>query len=70
MIKKISGKSKAASNQYLNINFNGGTEDMADPLGDAFSKNSSNAHYSEELQNYQTQQKKIKLNFKFSNNEE
>ena len=77
MLRKISGKTKAASLQHLNTNFNGGTEteatitkDIADTLGNAFRKNSSNAHYSEELKNYQTQQENIKLNLKFSNNEE
>ena len=46
MVRKISGKSKAASHQHLNSNFNGGVEtkattkkDIADTLGDAFSKN-------------------------------
>ena len=53
MVRKISGKSKAASHQHLDSNFNGGAEtkattkkDIADTLGDAFSKNSSNANYS------------------------
>ena len=77
MVRKISGKSKAASHQHLNSNFNGGAEtkattkkDIADTLGDAFSKNSSNANYPKEFQNYQKHQEKIKLNFKSSNNEE
>ena len=58
-------------------NLNGGAEtkattkkDIADTLGDAFSKNSSNANYPKEIQNYQKHQEKIKLNFKSSNNEE
>ena len=74
---KDTGKSKAASHQHLNSNFNGGAEtnattekDIADTLGDAFSKNSSNANYPKEFQNYQKHQEKIKLNFKSSNNEE
>ena len=73
MVRKISGKSKAASHQHLNSNFNVGGEtkattkkDMADTLGDAFSKNSSNANYPKEFQNYQKHQEKIKLNFKSS----
>ena len=77
MVRKISGKSKAASHQHLNSNFNGGAEtkattkkDIADTLGDAFSKNSSNSNYPEEFRNYQTHQEKINLNFKSSNNEE
>ena len=77
MVRKISGKSKAASHQHLNSNFNGGAEtkattkkDIADTLGDAFSKNSSNSNYPKEFQNYQKHQEKIKLNFKSSNNEE
>ena len=77
MVRKISGKSKAASHQHLNSNFNGGAEskattknDIADPLGDAFSKNSSNSNYPKEFRNYQTHQEKINLNFKSSNNEE
>ena len=60
MVRKISGKSKAASHQHLNSNFNGGAEtkattkkDIADSLGDAFSKNSSNSNYPKEFQNYQ-----------------
>ena len=71
MVRKISGKSKAASHQHLNSNFNGGAEtkattkkDIADTLGDAFSKNSGNANYREEFQSYLKQQEKIKLNFK------
>ena len=77
MVRKICGKSKAASHQHLNSNFNGGAEtkattkkDIADTLGDAFSKNSSNSNYPKEFQNYQKHQEKIKLNFKSSNNEE
>ena len=77
MVRKISGKSKAASHQHLNSNFNGGAEtkattkkDIEDTLGDAFSKNSGNPNYPEELQSYLRQQEKIKLNFKSSNNEE
>ena len=77
MVRKISGKSKTASHQHLNTNFNGGAEtkattkkDIADTLGDAFSTNSANRNYSKEFQNYQKQQEKIKLNFKSSNNEE
>ena len=77
MVRKISGKSKAASHQHLNSNFNGGAEtkattkkDIADTLGDAFSKNSSNSNYPKEFQNYQKHKEKIKLNFKSSNNEE
>ena len=77
MVRKISGKSKAASHQHINSNFNGGAEtkattkkDIADTLGDAFSKNSSNSNYPKEFQNYQKHQEKIKLNFKSSNNEE
>ena len=77
MVRKISGKSKAASHRHLNSNFNGGAEtkattkkDIADTLGDAFSKNSSNSNYPKEFQNYQKHQEKIKLNFKSSNNEE
>ena len=77
MVRKISGKSKSASHQHLNTNFNGGAEtkattkkDIADTLGDAFSTNSANRNYSKEFQNYQKQQEKIKLNFKSSNNEE
>ena len=77
MVRKISGKSKAASHQHLNSNFNGGAEtkattkkDIADTLGDAFRKNSSNSNYPKEFQNYQKHQEKIKLNFKSSNNEE
>ena len=73
MVRKISGKSKAASHQHLNSNFNGGAEikattkkDIADTFGDAVSKNS----YPKEFQNYQKHQEKIKLNFKSSNNEE
>ena len=49
MVRKISGKSKSASHQHLNTNFNGGAEtkattkkDIADTLGDAFSTNSAN----------------------------
>ena len=52
MVSKISVKSKAASHQHLYSNFNGGAEtkattkkDIADTLGDAFSKNSSNVNY-------------------------
>ena len=66
MVRKISGKFKAASHQHLNSNFNGGAEtkattkkDLADTLGDAFSKNSSNAKYPKEFQNYQKHQEKI-----------
>ena len=69
MVRKISGKSKSASNQHLNTNFNGGAEtkatakkDIADTLGDAFSTNSVNRNYSEGFQKYQKQQEKIKLN--------
>ena len=65
MVRKISGKSKAASHQHLNSNFNGGAEtkattkkDIADTLGDAFSKNSSNANYPKEFQNYQNIKKR------------
>ena len=53
MVRKISGKSKSASYQHLNTNFNGGAEtkattknDIADSLGDAFSTNSANRNYS------------------------
>ena len=77
MVRKISGKSKSASHQPLNTNFNGGAEtkattkkDIADTLGEAFSTNSANRNYSKEFQNYQEQQEKIKLNFKSNNNEE
>ena len=77
MVRKISGKSKSASHQHLNTNFNGGAEtkattkkDIADTLGDAFSANSANRNYSKEFQNNQKQQEKIKLNFKSNNNEE
>ena len=70
MVRKISGKSKSASHQHLNTNFNGGAETKADTLGDAFSTNSANRNYSEGFQKYQKQQEKIKLNFKSSNNEE
>ena len=66
MVRKISRKSEAASLQHLNSNFNGGAEtkattkkDMADTLGDAFSKNSGNANYPEECQSYQRHQEKI-----------
>ena len=75
MVRKISGKSKAASHQHLNSNFNRVAEtkattkkDITDTLGDAFSKNYAN--YPKEYQNYQKHQEKIKLNFKSSNNEE
>ena len=68
MVRKLSGKSKAASHQHLSSNFNGGAEtkvttkkDIADTLGDAFSKNSSKANYPEEFKNYQKHQEKIKL---------
>ena len=77
MVRKISGKSKSASHQHLNKNFNGGAEtkattkkEIADTLGEAFSTNSANRNYSKEFQNYQKQQEKIKLNFKSNNNEE
>ena len=77
MVRNISGKYKSASHQHLNTNFNGAAQtkattkkDIADTLGDAFSTNSANRNYSKELQNYQKQQEKIKLNFKSSNNEE
>ena len=77
MVRNIPGKSKSASHQHLNTNFNGGAEtkattkkDIADTLGDAFSTNSANRNYSKEFQNYQKQQEKIKLNFKSNNNEE
>ena len=77
MVRKISGKFKAASHQHLNTNFNGGAEtkattnkDIADTLGNAFSQSSSNRNYSEEFQQYQKHQEKIKLNFKSLNNEE
>ena len=57
MVRKISGKSKSASHQHLNTNFNGGEEtkattkkDIADTLGDAFSTNSANRNYSKEFQ--------------------
>ena len=77
MVRKISGKSKSASHQHLNTNFNGGAEtkattekDIAHTLGEAFSTNSANRNYSKEFQNYQKQQEKIKLNFKPNNNEE
>ena len=77
MVRKISGKSKSASHQHLNKNFNGGAEskattkkDIADTLGSTFCDNSSNKHYSEEFQKYQKHQEKIKLNFKSSNNED
>ena len=77
MVRKISGKFKAASYQHLSTNFNGGAEtkattnkDIADTLGNAFSQSSSNRNYSEEFQNYQKHQEKIKLNFKSLNNEE
>ena len=75
MVRKIYGKSKSASHRHI-TNFNGGAEtkattkkDIADTLGDAFSTNSANRNYSEGFQKYQKQQEKIKLNFKFSNNE-
>ena len=75
MVRKISGKSKSASHQHLNKNFNGGSEskattkkDIADTLGSTFCDNSSNEHYSEEFQKYQKHQEKIKLNFKSSIN--
>ena len=49
MVRKISGKSKSASHQHLNTNFNGGAEtkattkkDIANTLGEAFSTNSAN----------------------------
>ena len=65
MVRKISGKSKAASHQHLNTNFNGGAEtkattkkDIADTLGEAFSTTSANRNYSKEFQNYQIQQKR------------
>ena len=58
MVRKISGKSKYASHQHLNTNFNGGAKtkattkkDIADTLGDAFSTNSANRNYSKEFQN-------------------
>ena len=77
MVRKISGKSKSASHQHLNTNFNGGAEtkaatkkDIADTLGEAFSTNSANRNYSKEFQNYQEQREKIKLNFKSNHNEE
>ena len=60
MVRKISGKSKSASHQHLNTNFNGGSEtkattkkDIADTLGETFSTNSANRNYSKEFQNYQ-----------------
>ena len=53
MVRKISGKSKSASHQHLNTNFNGGAEtkattkkDIADTLVEAFSTNSANRNYS------------------------
>ena len=66
MVRKISGKSKAASHQHLNSNFNGGAEtkattkkDIADTLGDDFSKKISNANYPKEFQNYQHIKKRL-----------
>ena len=66
MVRKISGKSKAASHQHLNSNFNGGAETkattkkyIADTLGDAFTKNSANANYPEEFQGYQRHQERL-----------
>ena len=70
MVRKISRKFKAASHQHLNSNFSNHQKDIADTLGDTFSKNSGNANYPEEFQNYQRHEEKVKLNFKSSNNEE
>ena len=56
MVRKISKKSKSASHQRLNTNFNGGGDqkqppkkDIADTLGSSLCENSSNRHYTEEL---------------------
>ena len=66
MVRKISGKSKAASHQYLNTNLNGGAEtkaatnkDIADTLGNAFSQSSSNRNYSEEFQTTKNFKKRL-----------
>ena len=75
MVRKISGKSKSATYQHLNYNFNNANEtastkqDIADTLASQFCSNSSTSHYSEEFQKYKKQQEKTKLNFKSSNNE-
>ena len=53
MVRKISGKSKSASRQHLNTNFNAGAETKATiKKRDAFNKNFLNRHYSEEFQTY------------------
>ena len=76
MVRKISGKTKTATYQHLNTNFNNGSElastkqDIADTLASQFCSNSSTSHYSKDFQKYKKEQEKIKLNFKSSNNEE
>ena len=72
MVRKISGKTKTASYQHLNTNFNNGSElaSTADTLASQFCSNSSTSHYSKDFQKYKKEQEKIKLNFKSSNNEE
>ena len=76
MVRKISAKSKSASHQHLNTNFNGGAEtkattikDIADTLGDAFSTNSANRNYSKEFQTTKNNKKRLS-SIKSSNNEE
>ena len=76
MVRKLSGKTKTATYQHLNTNFNNGSElastkqDIADTLASQFCSNSSTSHYSKEFQKYKKEQEKVKLNFKSSNNEE
>ena len=76
MVRKISGKTKTATYQHLNTNFNNGSElastkqDIADTLASQFCSNSSTSHYSKDFQKYKKEQEKNKLNFKSSNNEE
>ena len=50
MVRKISGKTKPATYQHLNTNFNNGSElastkqDIADTLASQFCSNSSTSH--------------------------
>ncbi len=64
MIRKINGKGKSNSVNHLNKGNEKVTSvpDIANTLADAFSRNSSSDHYSEEFLKVKTEQERTRLN--------
>ena len=72
MVRKIKGKTKGSKVNHLKKNNNLITskKDIANTLGESFSKNSSSENYTDEFQRVKNNKEKVKLNFSSGNAED